>query len=126
LLHEIEPAGEFPQAPFRFLAKALPKLVALKEKSGVPRIGAKRALVSRAGFGRLLADVEIADAQIAPDDREVTVEFRAAFPKADGFLVTPAVVKQIAEIIWGARVFGISTHGGFKNCNLLEAGGKTI
>ena len=126
LLHEVKPPGEFPQSPLRFFAQTLPKLITLKEKPRVPKIDAKRAIVNRPGFGRLLADVEISDAQIAPDDGETAVEFRAPFPKADGFLVTAAVVKQIAEIVGGAGILRVDADGGFENGNLLEAGWETI
>ena len=121
LLHEVKPFGKFAQSPLRFLAKALPKLIALEKETGVLGVGAKRAIVGRPGFGGLLSDIEIPNAEIAPHDGENKVEFRAAFPKVNGFVVTAAIVEEIAEIIWSAGVPDIGTHGGFQNCNLFEA-----
>ena len=93
LLHEVKPFGKFAQSPLRFLAKALPKLIALEKETGVLGVGAKRAIVGRPGFGGLLSDIEIPNAEIAPGGGEIAVEFRAALPKANSFLVTATVVK---------------------------------
>src|SRR5258706_1794909 len=126
LLHEVEAAGEFPQSSLRFLAKALPKLVALEEESRVFWVGAKRTIVSRPGFGWPLADVEIANAETAPNDGEIRVQFRAPFPKADSFLVSAAVEEQIAEMIRRPGVLRVGAHGGFENGNLFETGWEAV
>src|SRR5437870_2967088 len=52
--HQVKPHDEFPQSPLWLFAKPLPKLVALEEEAGVIWVGAERAIVSRASFGRLL------------------------------------------------------------------------
>ena len=48
--------------------RAVSKLVAFVEQARVGRIYLERPVVSGASLSRLLADVKVADAEIAPDD----------------------------------------------------------
>ena len=86
----------------------------------------KRLFVGGAGLGRFLRNVEIADAEIAPDDGKVRVQLRAAFPEPDGFLVAAAVVKQVAQVIRRAGVARVGAHGGFENRDFLQPRRETI
>ena len=75
-------------------------------------IRATRTIVGGARFDGLFANVEIANAQIPPNNREVGVEFCASLPKVNGFFMAPSVVKQITKVIGRASITGYAAFGG--------------
>ena len=110
---------QFAQTLRRLLAKTFPKLIAFVEQARIVWVRLDRAVVSGASLGRQAANVEVADAQIAPDDGELRIKFCAAFPKLNRLGMTAAVVEQIAQILRRAGVRWIRGHGGFENGDLL-------
>ena len=101
-------------------AEAFPKLVTLVEQPRIIRVGPESMVVGGAGFGRVVVNVEVADAEVAPDDGKVRINFCTALPQLNRRRVTAAVVKQIAEIIQRAGIGRIRGDGGFENGNVFQ------
>ncbi len=80
LSHELGSPRQFAEAFRGRFAETFPELVALVEEPRIGGICLESFVVGRSRFCRLTADVEPADAKIAPDDGEIWVEPGAALP----------------------------------------------
>ncbi len=105
---------------------AFPELVLFEEEARVRGVGLERALVGLSGFGGFALDVEVGDAEVAPGDRVGGVEQDALFPEAYGFVVTSAIVEEVAEVVGGAGFIGVGADGGLEDIDFLEAGGEAV
>src|SRR6478736_3778403 len=111
LLDELEMFLQVAQTFRGVFTETFPKLIALKQQPSISGIGSERPIVYGPRLGGLVANVEIADAKIAPDDGELRIQFGAALPKLDRFLMTATVIEQVAQIIRRARIARIGAHG---------------
>ena len=73
-----------------------------------------------------MTDVEVTDAEIAPDDGAGGIESGAAFPECDRLGMTAAVVEQVPEVVRCSASSGLGAHRGFENGDLLEARGEAV
>ncbi len=83
---------------------ALPKLVAFIQNAAILRIGSLGTVKGSHRASRVVAHVEERDAKVAMHSREVGIELCGALPELDGLFISPAIVKQVAEIIRRARI----------------------
>lgn len=126
LLYKVTPTLQFAQPTGGSFAEPFPKLVAFVEQARVGRVCLERPVVSGASLSRLLADVKVADAEIAPDDKEVWIQPGATFPELNRLIMPPPVIEQVAQIIGSASVAGIGAHRGFEDGDLFESRGEAI
>ena len=69
---------------------------------------------------RLRSDVEIADAEIAPNDREVRIEYGRSLPQSDGLVMETFVIEQIGEIVGRLGIGGVGVYRRAQNQDLLD------
>ena len=80
LLHKGDMLFQFAQTFCGLFAETLPQLVALEQQPGVGGIGNERQTIHRLRLGWPMADVEIANGKIAPDDGEIWIKQGAPLP----------------------------------------------
>src|SRR5437868_6796299 len=119
-------AEQFAQALAGIFAEAFPELVAFEEQTGIMWVGAEGAFVGGAGPGRLLQNIEVTDAEVAPGDGVARLEFYAMLPKCDGGAMAAAIIEEIAEKKGSARILRIGGDRLFEDGDFLEPRRKTI
>src|ERR1051325_4442968 len=75
LLDERDIFFQFAPTLCGLFTETFPKLIAFVQHSRIGRIGLERPIISGSRPDRLVANVEIADAQIAPDNGKLRVKF---------------------------------------------------
>ena len=104
----------------------LVELIEFKEHARIRRIERERLFKACQRRLRIMPLVEICQTKIAAHRRKHWIEFGGAFPARDCFVIAAMRVPEIAQIIRGAGIGGISALRGFKNDHVLQPIRKAI
>ena len=107
-------------------ACTFPELVTLIENASVFRVSGLCAIEGRDCTLGIAADIEERDAKVAVDGGKARIQRCSALPEVYRLIVAPPIVKQIAEIVWRARIPGDGLRNGLQNNHLFQPMRKAV